>query len=264
MNQGKLLEEAVQYVYSMRLNMRDEGIVVGRRVRIRGKSDADHEIDVYYQFEKAGILHRVAIECKDWDRAVSKGEVLEFEAKIRDVGNLVGVMVSRNGYQDGAKTFAGHSDIIMLTADELPSLGSLLAARIESVALPDKDYVGEPFWVIMQLRDGEVTGSHFGMPDEPGPRSSPGGVLPLFYSKAQAQRFFTGQGLDDKNWAIRGLPKHAFRGFLACLWLYEKRRIQPIICLFAPGALDAGCMVLRTTRDLLIAEYFDGVDPMAG
>lgn len=148
MNQGKLLEEAVQYVYSTRLNLKDEGIVVGRRVHMSGKSGASHEIDVFYEFEKAGIRHRVAIECKDWERAASKGELQEFESKIRDVGNLVGVMVSRNGYQEGAKLLAEHRDIITLTADELPSLGSLLAARIEAVALPNENYVGEPFWVI--------------------------------------------------------------------------------------------------------------------
>lgn len=101
------------------------------------------------------------------------------------------------------------------------------------------------------------------MADQDGPPSSAGGVLPLFYSKAHAQRFFTGLNLDDTKWAIRGLPKYAFRAFLTCLWLYERRHIQPLVCLFPPGAVDEGCIGLRTNRELLIAEYFDGIDPMA-
>ena len=62
MKPGSSLEKDVQRVYTFLLNMRDEGVVVGNPVFMTGKSGEQHEIDVYYEFTRAGIRHRVAIE----------------------------------------------------------------------------------------------------------------------------------------------------------------------------------------------------------
>ena len=164
MKPGTSLEEDVRHVYSYLLNMRDEGVVVGNSVVMTGKSGVQHEIDVFYEFARVGIRHRVAIECKDWERAVSKGQIQEFESKLRDIGNITGVVISRNGYQSGAEDFAKYHDILALRFEDLPAIHVRLAERIRTVALPDESYVGEPFWIIMEVRDGKVTGSHYGMP----------------------------------------------------------------------------------------------------
>jgi hypothetical protein len=140
--------------------MKDEGVVVGHRVLMAGKSGVSHEIDVYYEFDKAGVRHRVAIECKDWKNPVSKGQIQEFESKIRDIGNITGIIVSRCGYQSGADIFAKHTDILTLTIEDLPSINVLMGNRIASVALPDESYLGEPFWTIMEARNNRVTGSY--------------------------------------------------------------------------------------------------------
>jgi hypothetical protein len=260
MKPGSSMEEDVHYVYHQLLNMRDEGVVVGKSVFMVGKSGCQNEIDVYYEFLRAGIRHRVAIECKDWGTPVSKGRVHEFESKIRDIGTVTGVIVSRNGYQSGAEAFARHHDILPLLFDELPAMNVLMAERIRAVALPDKDYVGEPFWTIMEVQDGEVTGSHYAASDS----NSGKRYVPLTFSKPLAERLFIQHGLDPQKWAVRGLPRFAFRAFLIILEHYEKRMDGGAVICFPPAPQDgpnAQFVAMRISREELMHEYYGEVIP---
>lgn len=254
MKPGSSLEKDVQRVYSYLLNMRDEGIVVANTVFMTGKSGAQHEIDVYYEFLRAGIRHRVAIECKDWTKPVSKGQIQEFESKLRDIGNITGVIISRNGYQSGADIFAKHCDILLLMFDDLPAFNIMMAERLKLVALPDENYIGEPFWIIMEIHEGKATGTHFGQKD---PLSGKG-TIPLTFSKVHAERLFREAKLDKNKWAIRGLPRYAFRAFLITLELYEKRmNAEAMICFLPPGApQDAQFIGIRVSREDLIRDYY--------
>lgn len=254
MKPGSSLEKDVQQVYSFLLNMRDEGVVVGNKLFMAGKSGVQHEIDVYYEFSRAGIRHRVAVECKDWATPVSKGQIQEFESKLRDIGNITGVVVARNGYQSGADTFARHYDILPLLLDDLPTFNVLIAERLTNVGLPDESYVGEPFWIIMEVRDGKITGSHYGTNDP----SSGKKIIPLMFSRPHAERVFREARLDAKRWAIRGLPRFAFRAFLITLEFYEKmRNIGAVILFLPPGAEpDAPFVGLHASREDLIQDYY--------
>ncbi|MGE8449975.1 MAG: restriction endonuclease [Pseudomonadales bacterium] len=255
---GSSLEKDVQWVYSYLLNMKDEGVIVGNSVRMVGKSGLAHEIDVYYEFARAGIRHRVAIECKDWKSAVSKGQVQEFESKLRDIGSITGVMVSRHGYQSGADAFARHHDILTLRFDELPSFGTILAQRLTAVALPDESYLGEPFWVLMELRNGKATGSHFAPLNAEGkPR------IPLLLSKYHAERLLGMLELDPTRWGARGLPRFALRAFLLTLEVFEKRADGAAELLFLPpDALpDAKFIAIPMSREALRREYYGGEIP---
>ena len=259
MKPGEGLEKDVQHVYTSLLNMRDEGIVVGSSVFMVGKSGVKHEIDVFYEFERAGIRHRVAIECKDWGSPVSKGRIQEFESKIRDIGNITGVVVSRNGYQSGAEAFAEHYDILTLRFEDLPALNVLMANRLAAVALPDETYIGEPFWTIMGLHDGEVSGTYYA----PQTSESREQHVPLTFSKYHAELLLHRDRLDPEKWAVRGLPRYAFRAFLIQLELFEKKGDGgAIICFLPPGAEpDAPMVGLKISRDLLISEYYGGEIP---
>ncbi|GAB6847905.1 restriction endonuclease [Paraburkholderia kururiensis] len=254
MKPGSSLENDVQQIYSSLLNMRDEGVVVGKRVIVNGKSGVQHEIDVYYEFTKAGIRHRVAIECKDWATPVAKGQIQEFESKLRDIGTIIGVIVSRNGYQSGAVDFAKFNDIIPLKFEDLPSFRTILAERLKAVALPDDSYIGEPFWIIMEIRDGEITGSHYATRQF----GSSKALIPLMFSRQHAEQFFENAGLEKSKWAIRGLPRFAFRAFLLTLELYEKRMNGgAVICFRPPGSeLDAPFIGIQASQSDLIREYY--------
>ena len=50
-------------------------IKLQHNVKLLGKSDTHHQIDVYWEYEKDGQLHKVAIECKNYTNKVSIGKV---------------------------------------------------------------------------------------------------------------------------------------------------------------------------------------------
>lgn len=76
---------------------------VQHNVKIKGKSGCEHQIDVYWEYEIAGNMHRVAIECKNYDSFVPVGKVRDFHGVLVDLNNVNGIMVSRKGYQVGQR-----------------------------------------------------------------------------------------------------------------------------------------------------------------
>jgi restriction endonuclease len=92
--------------------LRDNGatINVQHNVEIQGKA-FKHQIDVYWEYQIAGIIHKVAIECKNYDSNVSVAKIRDFYGVLSDIGNVNGIMVSKNGFQKGAKEFAEYYGI---------------------------------------------------------------------------------------------------------------------------------------------------------
>lgn len=84
---------------------------VQHNVKLRGKSGQEHQIDVYWEYEIAGVIHRVAIEGKNYKRKISIGAVRDFYGVLSDLNNVAGIMVTKIGYQEGAKEFAAHFGI---------------------------------------------------------------------------------------------------------------------------------------------------------
>lgn len=259
MNNWKKLEKHVQEVYSFLLNMKDEGIVVGHDVQIIDKMGRSHQVDVFYQFEKAGIIHKVAIECKDHGRPIDNGLVAKFYGKLINAGDIRKVMISKYGFQKLAKEIAEDNDVLLLTIDELPKLNELIAGRIKSVALPDDTTIGEPFWTIMELQNGSVNGSYFGLDNHVTNRTD----FVLFYSRDHAQRFFREHELDSKNWCIRGMPQYVFRGFLLMLQFFESRGYGASIFFVSPEISKRDrffCM--STSSEVLGDQYYLGEMPV--
>lgn len=84
---------------------------VKHNVKLKGKSGLNHQIDVYWEYNKDGIVHRVVIECKNYSCGVSIGKVRDFYGVISDLEDVKGIMVTTVGYQKGAKQFANHYGI---------------------------------------------------------------------------------------------------------------------------------------------------------
>ena len=80
-------------------------------IKLKGKSGLEHQIDVFWEYEKEGKVHRVAIECKNYSYGVSIGKVRDFYGVISDLENVKGIMVTTVGYQKGAKQFADYYGI---------------------------------------------------------------------------------------------------------------------------------------------------------
>lgn len=236
------LESYTQYVYNTLLNLHNEGVVVGRRIKVQGNITKErHEIDVYYQFEKAGVIHKVAIECKFTARPVEKADVMEFHGKLNDIGNIIGIMVSKSGYQKGALNYGNSFNIELKTLEDLPTLNLLTAEQVKATGLPTKGYMGEPFWMLMERDDDNVSGSFFTLPD----RHKGKRVIPLFFSKREAVQIW--QKLPDKEqFAVRGIPQKTLN-YLVEMGNLSKVYFMPVVS----PSLDQEVAGLAITPDEL-------------
>lgn len=71
MNPNIAYEKFTQEVYQELVNTDVvKTTVVQHNVKLKGLSGCDHQIDVYWEYEIAGIKHKVAIECKNYDKLV--------------------------------------------------------------------------------------------------------------------------------------------------------------------------------------------------
>ena len=112
MNANTAFEQFTQHVYQKLVNNDVlKPTTVQHNVKLKGRSGCEHQIDVYWEYEIAGNLHRVAIECKNYDSLVPVGKVRDFHGVLSDLNNVNGIMVSKRGFQEGAKKFAGEHGI---------------------------------------------------------------------------------------------------------------------------------------------------------
>lgn len=128
-NTEKSYEEIVQEIYQAILDYdsQEHGykrIEVRHNVKLLGKSGNEHQIDVFWTYELAGIEYKTVVEVKDWKSPVKKEQLHSFKSMLDDVpGFPRGCFVSKNGFQKGAITFAKHHGIkLVQIAEEDPSL----------------------------------------------------------------------------------------------------------------------------------------------
>lgn len=91
----------------------DRSVEVKHNVSRPGRSGVEHQIDVYWEYRKAGIAHRVLIECKNYATNITLEKVRNFFAVVHDIGNCVGIMVTKTGYQSGAAAFCKHYGLLL-------------------------------------------------------------------------------------------------------------------------------------------------------
>ena len=138
-------------------------------------------------------------------------------------------MISKVGFQEGTKIFAESNGIKLMTVDELPSIVDIVAGTIKKGFLPDEKIQGEPFWMLMEQCNGEVTGSFYQVPNVQGSHVT----LPLFYSKKMAQYYY--DNVPDKEYyCIRGVSNFQLRSLIR---LAELQSLQFVLFPF-PYSLD--------------------------
>ncbi|MFK4784831.1 restriction endonuclease [Fusobacterium sp. MFO224] len=85
-------------------------INVQHNINIKGKSGCQHQIDVYFEYEIAGITQKIAIECKNYQSRVPIGKIRDFNSVLNDI-DASGIFVAREGFQAGAKEYAEYCGI---------------------------------------------------------------------------------------------------------------------------------------------------------
>lgn len=100
---GKDYEDFVEQVYQAILsaeqrNQRISFVALERNKTIQSWTGTPAEIDIYWEYTVAGITHKVAIECKNYNKVVDIGEIRDFSKKIEHIGGLKGLMAAKQGF----------------------------------------------------------------------------------------------------------------------------------------------------------------------
>ena len=97
-------------------------------VKLIGKSGQKHQIDVYWEYQYDNTTFKIVIECKNYNHTVSIGKVRDFFGVLYDLENVKGIMVTKKGYQEGAKKFGAHYGIDLMELRE-PEEGEAIVAE---------------------------------------------------------------------------------------------------------------------------------------
>lgn len=105
-------EETVKDIYATLGKSR--GVEIegwGPTCKIEGKSGISHQVDVLTTFSDGVHEYRTAIECKYWNKKVPKDVIAKLESIVEDTSIDKGVVVSKMGFTDDAKSYAGFKNI---------------------------------------------------------------------------------------------------------------------------------------------------------
>jgi hypothetical protein len=116
---------------------------------------ATHDIDVWVVFERFGLEHRWAIECKYWDTPIPKEKVLTLKSIVDDVGADKGILVAESGFQPGARDAASSTNILLTTLSKLRSLAEhdLQRAILEDLEMKVFDLKERTYGLYVHERD---------------------------------------------------------------------------------------------------------------
>ena len=128
MNEGAEYEKFTQEIYNEILkNQSVKNIDVKHNVKLVGKSGQRHQIDVYWEYQYDNTTFKIAIECKNYNHTVSIGKVRDFFGVLYDLEEVKGIMVTKKGYQEGAKKFGEHYGIDLMELREPEEGGAIVA-----------------------------------------------------------------------------------------------------------------------------------------
>lgn len=81
-----------------------KGFVVEQEALLSG-ARGHHKVDVWATLSLGNLSPRIIVECKSWNRRVSKAAALSLYAVVQDVGATHGILVTIRGVQAGCRTF---------------------------------------------------------------------------------------------------------------------------------------------------------------
>lgn len=119
-NTGLEYEVLVQNIFQEIHNQESaKNIIVERDVKLKGKSGAVHQIDVFWEFEIGGVRYLTIVQCKDWNSSVKQEQVFALKTVLDDLPKQPrGIIVTKKGFQKGAKEFAKHHGIELFELTE--------------------------------------------------------------------------------------------------------------------------------------------------
>lgn len=129
-----------------------EIVCYGNNCKVTGISNVKHQIDVLTKHFDGTNQYTTAIECKYWNKKVTKETIMKVASIIEDAGVDKGIVVSRLGFTTDAISFAKYKNIgiVELRIIEEDDLKGF--AKISTI----KSYVRRPELLQLHIKyDGE-------------------------------------------------------------------------------------------------------------
>lgn len=120
----------------------------GADFKVTGKSNVKHQIDVLTSSTDGKNKYQTAIECKFWNKKITKDTVMKVSMIIEDAEIDKGIIVSKSGYTRDALSFAKYAKIELVvlrerennveeTEPEKLILGTLLLRKQITILRPE-------------------------------------------------------------------------------------------------------------------------------
>jgi len=134
----RLLEFELQPMARFIKYLEAQGYRVSRDTRVKGRSGAEHTVDVLATRDDGVVSHEIAVGVAAADDQMGLDRILDFDVKTYDAGFLNKMLIVTTGLGDEAKAFARLQRIHVIQAEDLMALPAGDAAP-----LPEAD--GAPF-----------------------------------------------------------------------------------------------------------------------
>lgn len=109
------------------------GLEAHTDVKVQG-TRTSHDVDVLVKSTHAGFDVTWLVECKHWERAISKLHVIALRQIVIDVGADRGILLSESGFQRGAQEAATLTNVQLASLDDLNQTTS---ASVHAMRLQD-------------------------------------------------------------------------------------------------------------------------------
>ena len=99
-------EKITQEIYQEILRKEGiENVDVQHNVKLKGKTGFEHQIDIYWKFQMAGVEHCVIVECKNYSSSITVDKIKVLHATAVDL-DAKALIITKTGYQSGVVTLA--------------------------------------------------------------------------------------------------------------------------------------------------------------
>jgi len=109
--------------------LRECGYEVEENAMAKGRSGAEHSLDILATSDDGIVTHRIAIDIEVGKEPVELSRVFDFDDRAYDVGIYNKVMIVAPGLSKEARTFASHQRIKVLMPGDLEKLLTNLSSR---------------------------------------------------------------------------------------------------------------------------------------
>jgi len=96
-----------------------KNIRVEHDVKLEDRFGQSRQIDVYWEYSLGGIIHKVGVECRNYNSSIPVEKIDAFATKVQDLRLSKGIMVSVKGFQSGAVSKAEHHGISLIEMREI-------------------------------------------------------------------------------------------------------------------------------------------------